>query len=159
MGRHPIAMLTGLGLVFAMLAGCSTSPEPGITAKLNRLETQVNADPKRVTEATNAVLNEMDLFVISSTATQLDGRVIARSGTDRRLTVDVRNMGQDRSQVALKGAGDIFRDSGLGVSILNRIRQRAEGAGAGGETPMEPAPDAGEGAEPGAEPGAGAETS
>jgi hypothetical protein len=114
--------------MMAMLAGCSTSPEPGITAKINKLETEVRAEPERTTRAANEVLQEMDLFVISSTSTNLDGRVIARSGTDRRLTVDISNVGDNRSHVSLKGAGNIFRDSGLGVSILNRIKDRVEGA-------------------------------
>lgn len=121
-----VAPMVSLALIMGLVVGCSTSPEPGVTAKWTKLETQVQGNPEEVVEIANNVLSELDLFIISSSATQLNGRVIARSGTDRRLTVNLRNMGENRTEVSLQGAGGMFRESGLGVSILNEIRDRAQ---------------------------------
>lgn len=159
MGYRLFSSLLAVGLLAGLVAGCTSSPEPGVTAKLNQLETRVQGNPEQVASAANEVLKEMDLFVISSRANRLDGRVIARSGTDRRLTIDLKNVGEDRTEVSLQGAGNIFRDSGLGLSILSEIRERTGNqAGQEGEPMQQPAQPQPEQQGQPAEPGQPAET-
>jgi hypothetical protein len=120
-----IAATMSLGLAFATLAGCATSPEPGVTAQFNKLETEIEAQPEAVAQAASEVLQDMELYVISSEATRMNGRVIARSSQDRKVSVDLANVG-DATRVTLRGAGGWWQDKGLGLTILERIRRQAQ---------------------------------
>jgi hypothetical protein len=127
MGRTRIAALLGFGLFASVLAGCATSPEPGVTAQWGRLETTVQAQPEEVAEASREVFRDMELFVISSQATRLNGQVIARSAQDKRVTVDLQNVGEG-TKISLRGAGGWpLQEKGLGLELLRRIKQNVEG--------------------------------
>ena len=130
MHRKRVSSVLGLALIAAIVAGCTTTPEPGVTSRFGKVQTRVNAQPEQVVEAANQVLEDMEMFVISSNASRLNGQVVARSSTDERITVDVENVGGDSSGVAVR-AGGYFGGEGLRLSILRRIRQQLGEQGPG----------------------------
>jgi len=125
MQRTVTAFVTGFAVLSMSLAGCATSPEPGVTSRMGSVETEIDALPQDVAQASSEVLSEMNLFVIRSEASRLNGNVLARSPQDERVEVSIDNSGEGASTVSVDAGGNFWnRDQGVELTILRRIRER-----------------------------------
>jgi len=102
------------------IAGCKTE-QPGVVNRVGTIKATLAAGPAAVTEAANEVLNEMDLIVINSTSTKIDGRVIARTAQDVKVRVDSEKVGENVSEVFIR-VGKLG-DADLSLTILNEIKE------------------------------------
>ncbi len=57
------------------------------------LETQLEATPAEITEAAGETLVDMGTAILSASSTTFDGKVVARTADDTRITVTVRSAG------------------------------------------------------------------
>ncbi len=110
---------TQSGCLIAAAAGGASA---GVLYVRGDTETTVNGDPKTVAQATRAAAQEMDLVVISDQATALDGKIIARTATDKKVTVVIKAAGSDHSSISIRVGN--FGDDILQHSLLEKIRAR-----------------------------------
>ncbi len=100
--------------------GCKTD-QAGVTNRVGTIKATLAAAPPAVTEAAEEVLEEMDLVIISASATKIDGRVIARTAQDVKVRVDSQKVGDDVSEVFIRIGG--LGDSELSLTILDEIKE------------------------------------
>jgi hypothetical protein len=120
---------TGLALTLGIVA-CETG-EPGVKNSFGTLDDTMAASPQEITAAAAEVLKEMELIIVTNNATDLDGRVIARTAQDDRVKVDVERVNDEVSKVAIRVG--TWGDEGMSMTIRERIRGKL------GKTPAKPA--------------------
>lgn len=120
--RTMTSVALGLMLV-AGLAACSTG-QSGVSNRLGTITATLSASPQAVTEAGKETLEEMDLIIISSDATAVDGRVVARTARDDSVTIEVESAGDNVSDVGIRVG--TFGDEAMSLTILEGIKQRLE---------------------------------
>ncbi len=85
------------------------------------LDSTLPGSPREVVAATVVVLRDMNMHVLSEDASEIDGRVVARTATDKKVTVTVnqaRTTGQSDISIRL----NFFGDEELSQVIYDRIR-------------------------------------
>ncbi len=102
------------------VAGCKTE-QPGVTNRIGTIKAVLAASPSAVTEAANEVLGDMDLIIINSNSTSIDGRVVARTAQDVKVRVDSTKIGESVSEVFIRVGrlGDVE----LSLTILNKVKE------------------------------------
>ncbi len=122
-----IGLFAFLGLLATSQTGClvaAAAAGAGGTVAYVRGDTEVvlDGDPAQVTAAGEAALRDMDLKVVSSEASGVDGKVVARTARDKKLTLVVESVGDGISKVSVR-AGN-FGDDALQQRVLEKIRAR-----------------------------------
>lgn len=113
-----VLVLLTVGLL--LVVGCKTD-QPGVTNRLGTIKATLAAAPPAVTEAAKEVLEDMDLIIISSSSTSIDGRVIARTAQDVKVRVDSEKVGENVSEVFVRVGS--LGDTDLGLTILEEIKE------------------------------------
>ena len=90
-----------LCICLLMMVGCKTE-QPGVVNRVGTIKATLAASPAAVTEAANEVLDDMDLIVINSSSTAIDGRVVARTAQDVKVRVDSQKVGENVSEVFIR---------------------------------------------------------
>jgi hypothetical protein len=85
------------------------------------LEDRVEATPERVVQAAERSLKKRDVTVVSSDATGIDGKVIARTALDKKIEITVKRDGETASRIAIRV--DTFGDEDLSRQVLAGIRE------------------------------------
>jgi len=107
-----------LGICFLVL-GCQTK-QAGVTNRAGAIRATLAAKPAAVTEAAKVVLEKMDLIVINSTSTSTEGRVVARTTEDMKVSVDSWRVGDGVSKLSIRMGK--LGDPGLSLTILDEIK-------------------------------------
>lgn len=123
-GRCGIGTFVALGLVgLLMLPACQTG-DPGARNTLGNVSASVPHTPPEVIAATERALRRMEMTIISSQVTDVDGRVTARSPRRRPVDVRVTEDVDDQSRLSVRiGA---FGDEDASIGLLRRIRRELE---------------------------------
>ncbi len=103
-----------------LVAGCKTE-QPGVVNRVGTIKATLAASPAAVTEAANEVLGDMDLIIINSSSTSIDGRVVARTAQDVKVRVDSEKIGESVSEVFIR-VGKLG-DADLSLTILDEIKE------------------------------------
>lgn len=125
--RTVLALLT---LCFVVIGGCKTD-QPGVTNRVGTIKATLAANPASVTEAAKEVLEDMDLIIISSNATAIDGRVIARTAQDVKVRVDSESVGENVSEVFIRVG--TLGDKDLSMTILDEVKEELGVSTGGGD--------------------------
>lgn len=115
--------LFGLLVVAVGLAGCATQ-EPGAQNTLGNVTASIRGTPPEMIAATERALRRLDMQVVASHATAVDGRVTARSPRGRAVDVRVQDGADAFSQVSVRVGA--FGDEDASVALLRRIRRELE---------------------------------
>ena len=118
-----LATLMVVAMVLAGLVGCSTG-QSGVKNRFGTITATLPASPQEVTDAATQTIKAMDLILISSDATGVDGRVIARTARDDSVTIDVKATEEGGSNIDIRIG--TFGNEAMSLTILDRIRQRLE---------------------------------
>ena len=129
-----IAMSVGL---LATQSGCllvaaGAGAGAGVAYVRGDTETVVDGDAKAVTAASEKAAKDMDLTVISSSASSLDGKVVARTGSDTRVTIVVKAQGEKASSISIRVGN--FGDDVMQGALLEKIKANLKSAGATAST-------------------------
>lgn len=101
------------------LPACQTS-QPGVKSSYRSQWTNVNGNTVKATEAAKDVLQDLKLQKIEASSTALDGTVHGYTADNTKITVDVKKVTDNTSQVSVYvGAGD----PELGKDIIARIQK------------------------------------
>ena len=122
-----------LGLLMASQTGClllAAGAGAGTTVAYVKGDTDavVDADTKTVTAASEKAMKEMELYVVSSSATGFDGRVDGRTPGDTKVVVVVKHYGENLSKVSVRVGN--FGNSAMQDELLEKIRQNVKSGGA-----------------------------
>ena len=111
-----LATQTGC-LLFAAAAGTGA----GVAYVRGDTEVILTGTPKQVTAASEAAAKEMELALISSDVTGLNGKVVARTAGDTPVVVTVRAQGPESSRVTVRVGR--FGDDAMQSAMLEKIRR------------------------------------
>ncbi|MFN0008258.1 MAG: DUF3568 family protein [Planctomycetota bacterium] len=118
-------------LAFSIIAGTALTGCEGLRAKpgvdgtaysLGHLDVMVDADPKRIVEAAEAVLKEMDIEVVSAVASGVDGRVVGRTALQKRIEITVERQDADTSKYSIMIGS--FGDQPLSREIHEKMKAK-----------------------------------
>jgi hypothetical protein len=107
-----------LGGCLAVVAAAGAAG--GVAYVAGDLETTLNANPPQVIDAANAAVSDMNLARVSSTATDIDGMVIARTADDTKITIKVKQSGEGMSHLSIRVG--VFGDEQVSLQVLENIR-------------------------------------
>ena len=107
--------------VLTIVSGCRIV-SPGVTYNMGSLEAMISATPEEVTGATEAIVQDMKLVLISSESTGLDGKVIARTAQNKKISIDIKRQSQNVTHVTIRVGR--MGDEQASMLILERIKSR-----------------------------------
>jgi hypothetical protein len=118
-------------LALAMtLGGCDAlreKPGPdGTVYSFGQFDGTLTASPQEVVQATEAVLKEQELHILSSDATGLDGKIVARSALDKEIRITVKRQGDKTSIISIHFGS--YGDSGASRSLYEKIKAKLPSA-------------------------------
>lgn len=113
--------VTLAGAAWLPLAGCKTS-QAGVTNMLGTIKTVVESTPDRVIEAAEEAANEMQLEIVSSRKTTIDGRLECQTANEKRVLIKTETAGENVTKLSIK-VGSGLGDEALSLRILNVIRE------------------------------------
>src|SRR5262245_52967897 len=98
-----LAVALGAG---ATLSGCeSLRQKPGVDGtaySLGHLDVMVKAEPKRVVEAAEGVMHDMNIQVETSAASGLDGKVVGKTALNKRIEILVERQDSETSKYSIQ---------------------------------------------------------
>ena len=118
-------------LALAIVAGTTLTACEGLRSKpgvdgaaytLGRLDVMVSADPKRVVQVAESVQHEMDVVVVSSAASGVDGQVVGRTALGTRIEITVERQDSETSKYSILVGS--FGDEKLSREIHEKIQAR-----------------------------------
>ena len=117
-----------IGLLACSQLGCAHAQNPGEekSSVFQGTQTIMTSDPVAVTNAAKSVVEDLKLTVVASGSSGLDGKVIARTANNTKLTVDVKSAGENLSRVTIRAGG--FGDRTIQKQVLDRIRAKLPAA-------------------------------
>lgn len=118
-----LAIAIGAGAALSACANIRSKPGADGTAySLGHLDVMVHADPKRVVEAAESVLREMDIKVETSAASGVDGKVIAKTALDKRIEITVERQDAETSKYSILVGS--FGDQALSREIHEKMKAK-----------------------------------
>jgi hypothetical protein len=118
-----------IGLLMATQTGClllAAGAGAGTTVAYVKGDTEavIDGDTKTVTAASEKAMKDMELHIISSESTAVDGRINARTAGDTKVVVVVKNYGEKLSKVSVRVGN--FGDSAMQASLLEKIKDNVK---------------------------------
>jgi len=120
-GTAVLLVATLAGAAWLPLAACKTS-QAGVTNTLGTIKTVVESTPDRVIEAAEEAANEMQLEILSSRKTTIDGRLECQTANEKRVLIRTETAGENVTRLSIK-VGSGLGDEALSLRILNVIRE------------------------------------
>jgi len=121
--RHSRIAVLALALgALPGLSGCisSAGSPPGTTYSFGSLDCSVPATPEKVVQASEKALKEKDLHMVSSDATGVDGKVVAKTALDTTIAITVTRQDDKTSKITIRVG--TFGDQELSNDLLEKIR-------------------------------------
>lgn len=116
-----------LGLIGVSQSGCllvAAAAGTGATVAYVKgdVESTLDSTPDKVTEASKSALEEMDLRVIASSSSKVDGDVVARTAGDAKVHIVVKSQGEKTSHISIRVG--VFGDQAMSNRILMKINEK-----------------------------------
>lgn len=123
-GRGTLGTAALVMIAMALISvGCRTA-DPGARNTLGNVSARVAGTPVEAVAATERAMRRMDMTIIASNVTDVDGRVTAQSPRRRPVDVRVFEDVDDQTRVSIRiGA---FGDQDASIGLLQRIRRELQ---------------------------------
>lgn len=121
---RPAALTLCFVFAAVLTAGCATEA-PGIKSNYVQQWTTVDGDVEAVTEAAAGVLENYEFKNVESQTTRVDGRATASKADGEEITVDVRRVDDDSSEVTVRVG--TTGDGELGIELVQEIAEELAG--------------------------------
>jgi hypothetical protein len=102
------------------ITGCKTD-EPGVKSTYRSQWTTVAGNTAKATEAAKDVLEDLKLQRIDSKSTGLDGYAVGYTADNKKITVDVKKVTDETSEVSVNVG--TMGDPDMGKDIIARIQR------------------------------------
>jgi len=104
------------------VAAAAGAGAAGAAYVMGSLDASLPANPERIVEASKGVLQDSDIHVLESDATNIDGSVVGRTALDRRVEITVKRVDEKQSKISIRVG--TFGDRDVSQDLLDRIRAR-----------------------------------
>jgi hypothetical protein len=108
------------------LTGCEgIRSKPGVDGtaySLGHLDVVASADPRKVVEAAESVLKEMDIEVVDAGASGVDGRVVGKTALGKRIEITVERLDAETSKYSIVIGS--FGDEAFSREIHEKIKAK-----------------------------------
>jgi hypothetical protein len=94
----------------------------GTAYVMGSLDGTLPASPEQVVQASESVLKEKEMHMVSSEATGVDGKVVARTALDTKVDITIKRQDEKNSKISIRVG--TFGDRGLSTEILEKIRAK-----------------------------------
>jgi hypothetical protein len=111
--------LMGLPACVVVAAGAGAA---GAAYVMGHLDGPMPGTPQKVVQASEAVLKEQEMHILSSDATGVDGKVVARSALDTRIEITVKRQDDSTSQISIRVG--TFGDQKLSRELYDKIKAK-----------------------------------
>lgn len=120
-------LIAVLGLIGVSQSGCllvAAAAGTGATVAYVKgdVESTLDSTPDKVTEASKSALEEMELRVIASSSSKVDGDVVARTAGDAKVHIVVKSQGEKTSHISIRVG--VFGDQSMSNRILMKINEK-----------------------------------
>ncbi len=119
-----IAVSAWTVFVLAALPGCAVVAVAAGVASVayvnGDLEATIDGTPQKLVQASEAALKELDIHVVSSDASGVDGRVVGRTALQKKADITIKRETDRTCRLAIRV--DTFGDEALSRRILDKIR-------------------------------------
>jgi ABC-type Fe3+-hydroxamate transport system substrate-binding protein len=109
------------GCVLLVAGAAAGAAGAGAMYAKGDLETTLQARPPRIVAASEKAFEEMNIARLSSASTELDGKVVGRTASDKKVTVTVKTEGEKLSKLSIRVG--VFGDEALSRQILEKIKK------------------------------------
>ena len=118
-----LALALGASTTLTACEHLRQTPGPDGTAySFCHLDAMVHADPKRVVEAAESALHEMDIQVDTSAASGLDGRVVGRTALNKRIEITVERQDSETTKYSIQVGS--FGDEAISREIYEKMKTK-----------------------------------
>jgi hypothetical protein len=125
--RLSIVLLFLSALSFAA-AGCRTTLKadgtPDYKFAMGELQAEVQATPQEVVKAATDSLEDLEITLVSSSGSGVDGKVVAKTSLDKKVAIEVRRVDEARTKLGIRV--DTFGDQAMSRLIYERIKTKLE---------------------------------
>ena len=118
------AATLALGVAGLGLTGCESNYEPGVSSNYAQQWTTVNGDVEEATDAAVSAMEELDLKEVDSKVTSLDGQATGQKADGTKITIDVKPVTDDTSEVTARVG--TTGDPELGARIVKMIEDELD---------------------------------
>ena len=113
-----------VGFIACSQVGCASAKGVGDEkSAFNGTQTILHGDPVAVSNATKLVATELQLTVVSSTASGLDGKVIVETANKKKVAIDLKTAGEGLTRVTVRSSG-FGGDKTMQKHVLDRIKSK-----------------------------------
>jgi hypothetical protein len=112
-----VLVIVGCAVSFLALAGCKTAAKATGTHYA-----RFAAEPDQVVEAAKGALDELELQTLSSSATKLDGQIVAQTAQGKKVTIKVNKEAEGVSKASIK-VGTVG-DKAISEAIIEKTQER-----------------------------------
>ncbi len=126
---HFASLALALGAVTS-LSGCLVAAAgagaAGTAYVMGSLDGTVPGTPEKVVEASESVLKDKEVHIVSKDATGLDGTIIAKTALEKRIEVTVKRQDEKTSTISIRVG--TFGDQALSRELFEKIKARLQPA-------------------------------
>jgi hypothetical protein len=116
------SITTFLALPSCLAVAAAAVGAAGVVYVNGDLEGRLEAPPERVVEASQSTLEGMDIHIVSTASSGVDGRVVGRTALDKKVDIRVNRDGSAASKISIRV--DTFGDEALSRSIFEAIEAK-----------------------------------
>lgn len=113
----PVLLLPGCIAVAGAAAGGA-----GVAYAMGEFEATVEGSPKETVQAARRALDDLDIHLVASDSTSVDGRVEGRTALDKKVVIAVTRVDDERSKVEIRVG--TWGDEALSRRVYERIVER-----------------------------------
>jgi hypothetical protein len=115
--------LCGSALVLsAALPACASAAAAGVVYVNGELEATLAGSPPKIVQASEAALKDLEVSIVSSDPSAVDGKVVGRTALQRKIDITVHRETETTSKVSIRI--DTFGDEALSRQILDKIKSK-----------------------------------
>jgi hypothetical protein len=118
-----LGALTSLSGCLVAAAGAGAA---GTAYVMGSLDSSLPATPQKVVEATESVLKDTDIRVVSKDATGLDGSVVATTALDTKIQITIKRQDDKNSKISIRVG--TFGDRELSEELFEKIKAKLPAA-------------------------------
>jgi hypothetical protein len=115
-----LALCTVLPGCVAVAAGAAGGA--GVAYVMGEFEAELEATPAQVVQAGLKALKDLDITVLSSGSTGIDGRIEARTSLDKKVSIEVERKDDRRSKIRIRVG--TWGDEEVSRMIHERVKAR-----------------------------------
>lgn len=119
-------VLVALASTSCMFFVAASGVGAGVVFAAGDIELDIGASPEELIQATETAMKEMDMPVMSSSSTALEGSVVSQMADGKKVEVNVRRSTDEVTKLSIRVGR--FGDKSVSAAIYSRIQRSLDAA-------------------------------